>query len=99
MPCVIEGLSVPEAKFLRRNPDKSLKSFLLDIHSHLYSFALRFLFLQTHATSYYFYSSVTVVTNNLLGSNLTYTVKEKGGKPDIKPSSLWFKKYIRKPQV
>ncbi len=28
--------------------------FLLFIHSHLYSFALRFLFLQTHATSYSF---------------------------------------------
>jgi hypothetical protein len=27
---------------------------LLAIHSHLYSFALRFLFLQTHATSYSF---------------------------------------------
>ncbi len=31
---------------------KSLKSFLFVIHSHLYSFALKFLFLQTHATSY-----------------------------------------------
>jgi len=49
--------------------DKSLKSFL-------YSFALRFLFLQTHATSYRFNSSVT------------YTVKEKGGKPDRKPYPL-----------
>jgi hypothetical protein len=29
------------------------------VHSHLYSFALRSLFLQTHATSYSFYSSVT----------------------------------------
>ncbi len=53
---------------LRRNPDKSLKRiFLLAIHSHLYAFSLRFLFLQTHATSYSFFSS-------LLHS---YTVKEK----------------------
>ncbi len=56
---------------LGRNPDKSLA-----IHSHLYSFALRFLFLQTHATSYSFFSS------------LLYTVQEKGGKPDRKPYPL-----------
>jgi hypothetical protein len=43
---------------------------------HLYSFALRFLFLQPHATSYSFYSA------------LLYTVKEKGGKPDRKPYPL-----------
>jgi hypothetical protein len=30
------------------------------LHIYLYSFALRFLFRQTHATSYIFYSSVTV---------------------------------------
>ena len=52
---------------------KALRVFLLAIHSHLYSFALRFLFLQIHTTSYCFYSS------------LLYTVKEKGGKPDKKP--------------
>jgi hypothetical protein len=45
--------------------------FLLAINSHLYSFALRFLILQTHATS----SRV----------QLLYNVKEKGGKPDRKP--------------
>ncbi len=50
----------------------SLRS-LLAIHSQLYSFALRFLFLQTHATS-------TV--------KLQYTVKEKGRKPDRKPYPL-----------
>jgi hypothetical protein len=43
--------------------------FLLAIQSHL--LALRFLFLQTHATSYIFFSA--------------YTVKEKGEKPDRKP--------------
>ncbi len=39
---------------------KVLRVFLLAIHSHLYSFALRFLFIQTHATCYSFYSSITV---------------------------------------
>jgi hypothetical protein len=65
-----------EAEFLDEIQTKILRVFLLAIHSHLYSFALRFLFLQTHATSYSFYNSVT------------YTVKEKGGKPDIKPYPL-----------
>jgi hypothetical protein len=55
-----------EAEFL---DEIQTKVFLLAIHSHFYSFALIFLFLQTHATSYSFYSSVF------------YTVKEKGGKP------------------
>jgi hypothetical protein len=50
----------PRGRSLGRNPDKSLKSFPFAIHSHLYSFALRFLFLQTHATSYSFYRSVTL---------------------------------------
>ncbi len=44
-------------QILVRNPDKTLRVFLLAIQSHLYSFALRFLFLQTHATSYNFYST------------------------------------------
>ncbi len=55
---------------------KVFRVFLLSIHSHLYSFTLRFLFLQTQATSYSFYSA------------LLYTVKEKGGKPDRKPHPL-----------
>jgi hypothetical protein len=55
---------------------KVLRVFLLVIQSHLYSFALRFIFLQTHATSYSFFSV------------LLYTVKEKGGKPDRKPNPL-----------
>ena len=63
-------------RILGRNLDKASRLFLLVIHSHLYSFALRFLFLQTHATSYSFYST------------LLYTVKEKGGKPDRKPYPL-----------
>jgi hypothetical protein len=44
---------------------------------------LRFIFLQTHATSYSFYSS------------LLYTAKEKGGKPDRKPYLLPY--YLRNP--
>jgi hypothetical protein len=62
-------------RILGLNPDKSLNSFAPAIHSHLYSFALRFLFLQTHAISYSLYS-------------LLYNVKEKGGKPDRKPYPL-----------
>jgi hypothetical protein len=61
-----------EAEFLDEIQTEVLKGFLLDIHSHLYSFALRFIFLQTRATSYSFYRTVTVL----------YTVKEKGGKPN-----------------
>ncbi len=65
-----------EAKFLDESQTKDLRVFLLAIQSHLYSFALRFLFLQTHVTSYSFCSA------------LLYTVKEKGGKPDRKPHPL-----------
>jgi hypothetical protein len=43
---------------LGQNPDKSLRVFLFTIHSHLYSYALKFIFLQTLATSYSFYSAV-----------------------------------------
>ncbi len=55
---------------------KVSRVFLLAIHSQLYSFALRFIFLQTHATSYSFYGA------------LLYTVKEKEGQPDRKPHPL-----------
>ncbi len=54
-------LQTAEAEFLDETQPKVLRVFLLAIHSRLYSFALRFLFLQTHATSYGFYSSVTVL--------------------------------------
>jgi hypothetical protein len=56
-----------------KSRQKVLRVFLLAIHSHLYIFALRFQFLQTHATSYI---------------KLLYTGKEKGGKPDRKPYPL-----------
>jgi hypothetical protein len=79
----------PKAEFLDEIQTKVLKVFLLTIHNHLYSFALKFLFPQTHAMS------STVSTLQFL-----YTVKEKGGKPDRKPYPfVWFKKSIQKPQV
>ncbi len=43
----------PEAKFLD-GQTKVLRVFLLVIHSHLCGFALRFLFLQIHTTSFLF---------------------------------------------
>ena len=53
------ALSTAAAEFLDEIQTKVLRVVLLAIHSHLYSFALIFIFLQTHATSYSFYSSVT----------------------------------------
>jgi hypothetical protein len=49
-----------EAEFLDKIQTNVLRVFNLAIHSHLYSIALRCLFLQTHATSYSFYSSVSM---------------------------------------
>ncbi len=49
-----------ETEFLDEIQTKVLRVFLLVILSHLYSFALRYLFLQTHAASYSFYNSVSV---------------------------------------
>ncbi len=71
-----------EFEFLDEIQTKVLRVFLLAIHSHRYSFALRYLFLQIHATSYSSYSL------------LLYMVKEIEGKPDRKtiPPSLWFEK-------
>ncbi len=66
----------PEAKFLDEIQTKVLKVFLLAIPGHLFTFALRFIFLHNHATSYSFFSL------------LLYTVKGKGGKPDRKAYSL-----------
>jgi hypothetical protein len=48
----------PEDEFWDEIQAKFLTVFLFPIHSHLYSFALRFLFLQTHATSYSFKSTL-----------------------------------------
>jgi hypothetical protein len=71
------AVNVTCGRILRRGQTKVLRVFLLAIHSYLYSFALRFLFLQTDATTYSFYRV-----------QLLYTVKEKGGKPDRKPNPL-----------
>jgi hypothetical protein len=65
-----------EAEFLDEIQTKILRVFILAVRRHLYSFDLKFLFLQTHATSYSFLSA------------LLYTVKEKGGKPDRRPHPL-----------
>jgi hypothetical protein len=55
---------------------KVLRVFLFAIHSHLYSFVLRFLF---------FKLTQPLTVSRIL---LLYTVKEKGGKPDRKPNPL-----------
>jgi hypothetical protein len=65
-----------EAAFLDEIQTKVLRVFLLTIQSRLYSFALRFLFLQIRETSYSFYSV------------LLYTVREKGGKSERKSHPL-----------
>ncbi len=53
---------ISEAEFLDDVQKKALRIFLLAIHSLFNGFALRFLFLQTHSTSYTcsYYISVTV---------------------------------------
>ncbi len=65
----------PEAKFLDEIQTKVLRFVLLAIQSHLYSFALRFLFLHK-LTQPTFLQCVTV------------QCKEKGGKPFRKPHPL-----------
>jgi hypothetical protein len=47
-------VQTPEAEFLDEIQTKVLRVSLLVIHSHLYSFVMRFLFLQIHPTSYSF---------------------------------------------
>jgi hypothetical protein len=61
---------------LDKTQTKVLRVLLLAIHSHLYSFALRFQFFKLT-------QPLTVSTVQLL-----YTVKEKGGKPERKPYPL-----------
>jgi hypothetical protein len=51
-------VQLSEAEFLDEIQTKVLGVFLLAIHSQRY--VLRFPIIQTHATSYSFYSSVTV---------------------------------------
>ncbi len=79
-----------EAEFLNEIQTKDLRVFLLAIHSHLYiQLALRFLFLQTHATSYSFCSSLLV----------TVHYKGERRKTKLYPFLYGFKKSIQKPQV
>ncbi len=73
----VSNRSSPDTKFLDEIQTKVLRVFLPAIHSDLYSFAYRFIFLQTHASSYSFQSFF-----------LLHTVKEKGGKPERKPYPL-----------
>ncbi len=47
---------------------------------------------------YFFKLTQPLIVSTFQLLQLLYTVKEKGGKPDRKPS-LWLKKSIRKPQV
>ncbi len=68
-----------DAEFLEEIHTKVLRVFLLAIHSHRYSFALRFLFLQIHATS-----------NTVSRVPILCTIKEKGGILDRKPYSLLY---------
>ncbi len=77
---------ITRGRILGRNPDKSLKSFPPCYSSHLYSFALRFLFLQTHATSCSFYCSL--ITVSCKGE------RRKTWQKTTTPS-LWFKKSIQ----
>jgi hypothetical protein len=65
----------PEAEFLDEIQTKVLKVFLPAIHSHPYSFALRFL--------WYFFKLTQPLAVSIV--QLLYTVKEKGEKPDRKP--------------
>jgi hypothetical protein len=75
-------LACPDAEFLDVIGTKILRVFRLAINSHLYGFAVKFIFLQSHAT-------LTVST-----VLLQYTVNEKGGKPARNHTPFpWFKKY------
>jgi hypothetical protein len=71
----------PEAEFLDKIQIKVFRVFLLAIQSRpTANLEIWIYFFPTHATSYSFDSSVT----------LLYTVKEKGGKPDRKPYPLLY---------
>jgi hypothetical protein len=96
------SLSSPEAEFLGEIQTKVLKVSHLVIHSHHYSFALGFVFLQTHATSYSFlqthaafYSFLRTQATSYVF--LQYSVKEKGEKTDRKPYPL--PHGFRKPEI
>ncbi len=80
----------PEAEYMDEIQTKAWRVFLLAIHSHLYTFALRFLFLQNsrNLSQFLEFSCCTIIE------------KEKGGKSDKTiPPSIWFEKSIQKPQA
>jgi hypothetical protein len=62
-----------KAEFLDEIKAKVFRVFLHAIHGHLDSFALNFLFLQIHATSYSFYSSVICTMYRRKEENLIET--------------------------
>jgi hypothetical protein len=57
--CVSDPYTYTRLNSWMKSRQKS-EEFSSLLFSRLYSFALRFLFLETHTTSYSFYSSVTV---------------------------------------
>jgi hypothetical protein len=79
-----------EAEFLDEIQTKVLRAFVLAIHSHLYSFALRFLFFQLRLSLTYLYSTVDTV--HCKGE------RRKTWQKTISPS-LWVTKSIQKHQV
>jgi hypothetical protein len=50
----VQYINIVEAEFLDEIQTKVSRVFLLDTHRQLYSFAWRFIFLQTHSISYIF---------------------------------------------
>ncbi len=85
----LEDLMVQDADFLEEIQTKVWRVFLLVIHSHLYSLAMRFLFFQTHATSYSFYICITL---HCKGERMKIWQKTT-------PPPLRFKKTVQKTQV
>jgi hypothetical protein len=94
------GLVSTEAEFLGEILTNDLRVFLLAIHSHFYSCTLRFTYLHTHTNSYVFLKTLMYMYS-ISTDQLLYTVKEKGGKPDIKPYPLPYglRNPKQKPQV
>ncbi len=74
----------PRGRILGRNPDKSLKSLPPCYSESPLQLYFEVLFLQTHATSYSFYSSLTVYCKEERRKNWEKTI----------PPSHWFKKSI-----
>jgi hypothetical protein len=78
-------LPVNRGRILGPNPEKSLKSFPAYYSQSPLQFALKFIFLQIHATFNVF---LQIHTKRISTVKLLYTVKEKGGKPDRNPCPL-----------